>query len=62
MLGELDELNERTQRATLEQLAEWRRSAPDGSSLDEWSRYGLAILTAMARLAHSMKMPMKLDF
>jgi hypothetical protein len=56
-------LNGKTFQGSAEDLAAWRRDAPEqGGPFDASARYGLALFTEMAEKSVTHRLPMKLDY
>ncbi len=63
LLEELRELNQRTFKATPEQLDVWREALPaESAPLNDQARVGLAILLNLAEKAVQHQLPMMLDY
>lgn len=60
---QLDELNQRTWRASPEVLAQWRVDGADhGAPLERSARFGFAVFHELAQAAIREQLPLKLDY
>jgi hypothetical protein len=63
LLKQLVELNERTWKATPEEVQRWlEEGAEEGASLEEGARFGFAVFQFLAEKSAQHKLPMILDY
>lgn len=60
---ELQALNESTFKATKKQMDEWRKVAPaEGSTLEDYAKFGLAVMSAMVAESVKLNAPLMPDY
>lgn len=63
LLLELYDLNDRTWKASMEEIASWSRDAPPvGVTLDSHAKFAYSILLRLAQTAMTDRLPMLLDY
>jgi hypothetical protein len=64
LLGQLEQLNQRTYAGSADDLVRWRREMPEGadSRFEPKAKAGLAIFLSLTRLAVEHHLPMLLDY